>query len=185
MKYLVADGRIDYDGSQVGSLWAYTCFGIQEDNIVCFRGGCNIPLNHMIDLEDKVHKEKIESPDMLHFIAEHFDEPSLRIAYARQRLLACIAAEVLKDLGFIVARRGDDLFYQGQKLSISIASTSAVSCKVHFGVNVECEEYMSLGKMGITDADHIMRQVGERYAAEIEDMERDMRKSRPLEVFVQ
>lgn len=185
MKCVIADAPIDYDGSQIGSLWAYTRFGIQDDSIVCFRGSCNISLKHMIDLEDKIHNEKIESPDMLHFIVEHFDEPSLRNAYARQRLLACIAAEALKDMGFIVTRKGDDLFYKGGKLSISIASTSAVSCKIHFGINVECEDYMSLDKMGVKDPDGVLRQVGERYAGEIEDMERDMRKSRPLEVFVQ
>jgi hypothetical protein len=185
MKCIIADGRIDYDGSQIGSLWAYTRFGLQEDSIVCFRGSCNIPLKHMIDLEDKLRDERIESPEMLHFIVEHFDVPSLKIAYARQRLLACIAGEALRDMGFIVTRKGDDLFYKGGKLSISIASTSAVSCKIHFGINVECEDYMSLGKMGVTDADEVMRQIGERYAAEIEDMERDMRKSRPLEVFAQ
>ena len=88
-------------------------------------------------------------------------------------------------MGFLVDRSGDDLFFDGQKLSISIASTSAVSCKVHFGMNVECEDYMSLGKMGIKDPINLMKLVGETYAAEIEDMERDMRKSRPLEVYVQ
>ncbi len=185
MKCIVAGERIDYDGSQIGSLWAYTRFGAREDSIVCFRGSCNIPLKHMIDLEDRIHDEKIESPDMLHFIAEHFDVPSLKMAYARQRLLACIAGEILKDKGFIVMRKGDDLFYNGGKLSISIASTSTVSCKIHFGMNVECEEYMSLGKMGVKDPDGVMKQIGERYAGEIEDMERDMRKSRPLEVFGQ
>ncbi len=184
MKCVIAGKRIDYDGSQIGSLWAYTCFGIQEDSIVGFRGRCSIPLKHMIDLEDMLHNEKIESPDMLHFIVEHFDEPSLKIAYARQRLLACIAAETLKDMGFLVDRSGDDLFFNGEKLSISIASTSAVSCKIHFGMNVECEDYMSLNKMGLKDIDGLLRLVGERYAAECEDMERDMRKSRPLEVFV-
>ncbi len=183
MKCVIADERIDYDGSQIGSLWAYARFGIQEDSIVCFRGGCDIPLKHMIDLEDKIHNEKIESPDMLHFIVEHFDMPSLKVAYARQRLLACIAAETLKDMGSLVDRKGDDLFYQGEKLSISIASTSAISCKIHFGINVRCDEYMSLEKMGIKDVDAVREQIGRRYAAEFEDMERDIRKSRPLEAY--
>jgi uncharacterized protein len=183
MKCIIAGERIDYDGSQIGSLWAYTRFGIQDDSIICFRGSCNIPLKHMIDLEDKIHNEKIESPDMLHFIVEHFDTPSLKVAYARQRLLACIAAETLKDMGFLVNRRGDDLYYDNGKLSISIASTSAISCKIHFGINVRCEEYMSLEKMAIKDAEAVLGQIGERYAAEYEDMERDIRKSRPLEAF--
>ncbi len=45
----------------------------------------------MIDLEDRINDEKIESPDMIHFIVEHFDSASLSLAYTRQRLLACIA----------------------------------------------------------------------------------------------
>lgn len=183
MKCIIADERIDYDGSQIGSLWAYAKFEARDDTIVCFRGSCSIPLKHMIDVEDRIHNEKIESPDMLHFIVEHFDLPVVKIAYARQRLLACIAEETLKDNGYIVSRKGDDLFYSGEKLSISIASTSPVSCKIHFGINVRCEEYMSLEKMGIRDPAGILRQIGERYAAEYEDMERDVRKSRPLETF--
>lgn len=183
MKCIIAKERIDYDGSQIGSLWAYTRFRAQEDTIVCFRGRCNIPFSHMIDLEDRINNEKIESPDMLHFIVEHFDLPSLKLAYARQRLLACIAEEALKDLGFIADRSGDDLFFNGKKLSISIASTSAVSMKIHFGINVECEEYMSLNKMGVKDPDGVSAQIGERYAAEYDDMEEDVRKSRPLEVY--
>lgn len=185
MKCIIADERIDYDGSQIGSLWAYSRFQVQEDSIVCFRGGCHITPDHMIDLEDRIRREKIESPDMLHFIVEHFDVPSLKIAYARQRLLACIAEETLKDMGFLVNRSGDDLFYKGQKLSISIASTSTVSCKIHLGINVECEEYMSLNKMGLKDPYGVMMQIGERYASEYDDTERDIRKSRPLGVYMQ
>lgn len=183
MKCIFSGERIDYDGSQIGSLWAYTKFEVQDDNIVCFRGSCAIPLKHMIDVEDKIHNEKIESPDMLHFIVEHFDVPSLKVAYARQRLLACIAGEVFRDMGYKVSRKGDDLFYNNGKLSISIASTSPVSCKIHFGINVRCDEYMSLEKMGISDAAAIQTQIGERYAAEYDDMERDIRKSMPLEAF--
>jgi len=86
-------------------------------------------------------------------------------------------------MGFGVTRRGDDLFYNNGKLSISIASTSPVSCKIHFGVNVRCDGYMSLEKMGIKDAAAVQKKIGEGYAAEFEDMERDIRKSRPLEAY--
>nr|WP_255668323.1 DUF366 family protein [Methanocella sp. CWC-04] len=181
---LIADETIDYDGSQIGSLWAYTRFRLQDDSIVCFRGKCNVTPDHMIDLEDRVMDEKIESPDMIHFIVEHFDMTSLKLAYARQRLLAAIAAEVFKDRGIIVKRSGDDLFYDGGKLSISIASASPVSHKIHFGINVRCDEYMSLEKMGITDPEAIMAVIGERYSAEYDDIEMSLRKSRPLGVYL-
>jgi len=183
MKCIVADHRIDYNGSQINSLWAYMMFEVQEDTIVCFRGKCSILLDHMIDMEDRVNEEKIISPDMIHFIIEHFDSTSLQLAYTRQRLFSCLAEEELKDLGFLVDRHGDDLFFKGVKLSISIASASPVSMKIHFGINVVSGEYMSLEKMGIADAEALMRRIGERYLREFEDIERDVRKSKPLEVY--
>jgi hypothetical protein len=183
MKCIIADHKIDYNGGQINSLWAYMTFEVQEDSIVCFRGKCSVLLEHMIDMEDRIHEEKILSPDMIHFVVEHFDTTSLQMAYTRQRLLACIAEEALKDLGFLVERHGDDLFYNGGKLSISIASASPVSMKIHFGINVVSGEWMSLEKMGIADAGGLMRQIGERYLHEFEDIERDVRKSKPLEVY--
>ncbi len=185
MKCIIPDGRIDYDGSQIGSLWAYTQFKVQEDSIVCFRGSCDVSAFHMIDLEDRMNEEKIESPDMIHFIVEHFDSTSLALAYTRQRLLACIALEALIDRKVIVTRSGDDLFYDGEKMSVSIASASAVSHKIHFGINVRSEEWGSLAKAGLTDAeaDALLAEIGSRYASEYDDVQRDMRKSRPLGVF--
>lgn len=183
MKCIIADDRIDYDGSQISSLWAYTMYRAQEDSIVCFRGGCDVSIKHMIDLEDRMNEEKIESPDMIHFIVEHFDSTSLALAYTRQRLLSCIAMEALKDYKVDVLRSGDDLFYNGEKLSISIASASPVSAKIHFGINIRCDEYGSLEKAGITDAAGLMAQIGSRYASEHDDIQRDMRKSRPLGAF--
>lgn len=183
MKCIIAKDPIDYDGSQIGSLWAYQLFRVEEDSIVCFRGKCKVNVKHMIDLEDRVLEEKIESPDMIHFLVEHFDMVSLKLAYSRQRLLACIAEEVLKDIGIIVKRNGDDLYYKDEKLSVSIASVSAVSHKIHFGMNVKCDEYMSFEKMGIKDPQPIMAEIGRRYVSEMDSIEKAMRKSRPLEVY--
>jgi len=185
MKCIIPDERIDYDGSQIGSLWAYAQFKVQEDSIVSFRGSCDVSAYHMIDLEDRMNEEKIESPDMIHFIVEHFDSTSLALAYTRQRLLACIALEALIDRKVLVTRSGDDLYYDGEKMSVAIASTSAVSHKIHFGINVHSEEWGSLAKGGLTDAeaDALLAEIGSRYAAEHADIERDMRKSRPLGVF--
>ncbi len=185
MKCIIPDERIDYDGSQISSLWAYTAFRVQEDSVVCFRGVCDVSAFHMIDLEDRMNEEKIESPDMIHFIVEHFDSTSLSLAYTRQRLLSCIALEALIDRKVLVTRSGDDLFNNGQKMSVSIASTSAVSQKIHFGINVHCDEWGSLEKAGLSDAeaDALLAEIGSRYASEHADIERDMRKSRPLGVF--
>ncbi|MCL0063341.1 DUF366 family protein, partial [Peptococcaceae bacterium] len=70
-KYI--DKRINYDGTQLRSLWAFRQFGIQGDSIISFRGKCDVPLSNMADVLDVLNKDSIFSEDMLHFIVEHFD----------------------------------------------------------------------------------------------------------------
>lgn len=183
MKVILPDYPINYDGSQISSLWAYQEFGVQEDSLVGFRGGCEIKDIHMVDLEDRKAGDRIFSPDMLHIIVEHFDTTDLKLIYSRQRLLVVKAQEELMQKGYRIDRVGDDLFFDGTKLTISIASTSCVSSKIHFGINVKCEDYMSLEKMGFNDPEGLLKKICEKYKAELEDIERDLRKSRKLDVI--
>ncbi|MEK6977089.1 MAG: DUF366 family protein [Candidatus Hydrothermarchaeota archaeon] len=182
MRVVIPKERIDYDGSQIASLWAFAAFGVQEDTIVGFRGGCAIGPEHMVDLEDLKKGEEIKSVDMVHFIVEHFDSTDLRLAYHRQRLLVSIAREVLEAQGASVERKGDDLFSEGKKLSVSIATVSPVSQKIHLGMNVRSEEYMSLSRIGARP-EEVIQEVCSRYRAELEDIEKAMRKSRPVGVY--
>ena len=122
MKTHLVAGRVDYDGTQIHSLWAYRSFGVQGDSLVAFVGGCEIPFANMVDLEDVRAKSRIASPRMLHFIGEHFDL-DLEKAVLRQRLLAAIVRD---ELGGEVRRDGDDLFLGPGKLSISIATLTCV-----------------------------------------------------------
>lgn len=127
---------IDYDGTAIRSLWAYRTRGLQGDSAVAFVGGCDIPFDHMVDLEDVRGSKRIWSPKMLHFIVEHFDV-DLEKAVLRQRLLAVLVREEFERLsGRRIERRGDDLFDGAKKLSISIATVTPVSSKIHFGINV-------------------------------------------------
>jgi len=161
-------GRVDYDGTQIHSLWAYRTFGVQGDSIVAFQGGCEIPFTNMVDLEDVRRKSRIASPMMLHFIAEHFDL-DLEKAVLRQRLLAAIVRD---ELGGDVRRDGDDLFLGPGKLSISIATLTPVSSKIHFGINIERAldvdvETRSLQDLGV-EATDLARRVLAQYAAQID-----------------
>jgi uncharacterized protein len=133
MKTLWVGRRIDYDGTQIHSLWAYRTLGLQGDSIVAFQGGCEIPFTNMVDLEDVRARSRIASPLMIHFIVEHFD-PDLEKAVLRQRVLSAVVRD---ELGPRVRREGDDLFLGKGKLSISIATRTPVSSKIHFGINVE------------------------------------------------
>lgn len=185
MKCIVLPEKFDYDGSQISSLWAYNSFGVQEDSVVVFRGACDVKIEHMIDLEDRRANESIWSEDMVSFIIEHFDSTDLKLIYARQRLFTALIREHLADLGVKTTREGDDLFLKGKKLTVSIASTSAVSQKIHFGINVSHDIYGNLKEGGIGEDKMVasfMQAVGEAYVREFEDIEKDLRKSRPLGV---
>ena len=185
MKCIILPEKLDYDGSQISSLWAYSSFGVQEDSVIVFRGACDVKIEHMIDLEDRRANESIWSEDMLSFIIEHFDSTDMKLIYSRQRLFTALVWEYLEGLGINTSRAGDDLFIKGKKLTVSIASTSAVSQKIHFGINVSHEVYGNLKEAGIAGEENIVRLmqgIGEAYVSEFGDIEKDLRKSRPLGV---
>jgi hypothetical protein len=184
MECIVFDKTLDYDGSQISSLWAYNLADVQADSIIAFRGGCDVKIEHMIDLEDKKQGDMIFSTDMVHFIIEHFDSTDLKLVYARQRLFTAIVAEVLSEYRSDIIRKGDDLFLDDKKLTVSIASTSAVSQKIHFGINVVHNYYGSLEDIGVgsDDVAKLMGMIAKCYYNEFIDIEMDLRKSRPLDV---
>ncbi|MCL0043767.1 DUF366 family protein [Peptococcaceae bacterium] len=59
-KYI--DKRINYDGTQLRSLWAFRQFGIQGDSIISFRGKCDVPLSNMAD-EAKTYSQIAEAKE--------------------------------------------------------------------------------------------------------------------------
>ncbi len=137
MIYKFVDHKIDYDGSQLSSLFAYMNLKLMGDSIVAFLGGCNIPFENMVDGEDQLAKSEIRSAQMLHFIIEEFGK-NLELAVAHQRLFAVIVHELLaKQLPHLkFYRTGDDIYLDDAKFSISIATVSPVSALIHFAVNV-------------------------------------------------
>jgi hypothetical protein len=167
---------IDYDGTQLSSLWAFRTFGLQGDSIVCFRGSCRVDVERLVDVADVRECAPIASRDMLHFIVEHFDL-DLEKTIIRQRLLAAIIKDVLEDCtGFNLIRSGDDLFYNEKKLSVSIATLTPVSTMIHAGLNVSGEGVpvpaASLSGLGLAD-DRIFvlgETVCRSYAEEIEQV---------------
>lgn len=130
------ENKINYDGSQLRPLYAYVNHKLAGNSIVAFEGACNVSLEHMVDMEDLVVKAEIKSDHMLHFIVEFFPS-NLMTAVSLQRLLVAIAQNILLRSGHQLQRSGDDLYWNERKLSVSIASGSAVSSMIHFGLNVE------------------------------------------------
>jgi len=133
-----------YDGSQLTPLFAYQNFKISGDSVVSWIGSCDVTLEHMVDFEDKIAHEKICGDLMLHFIVEVFPA-NLAFGVSLQRLFAAIALELIRELSPLKNlksfREGDDIYIETTKnnigkLSISIASVSAVSTQIHFALNV-------------------------------------------------
>ncbi|MFP3908406.1 MAG: DUF366 family protein [Archaeoglobaceae archaeon] len=182
MDWVFIDSELGYDGSQIRSLWAYREAGIKEDSVISFIGSCDVRGDAQVDYEKVVLQEEIYSPKMLHFIVEHFDEVSLRLICTRQRFLTCLVQDLL-DKECKISREGHNLFWNGKKLTVSTATISPVSAKIHFGVNVESNEHASLQEMGFSDPKKLALEICRRYAYEMDDLEGFIRKIRPNKSF--
>jgi hypothetical protein len=178
-----AEHEIAYTGAELRSGWLRETFGLEGDAIAAFIGPCDVAPEHMVDLEDLAAGAKIWSRRMLHFIAEHADA-DLERAALRQRLLVVVTDECLRARGCAGLRRsGDDLFWQGRKLSVSIATTSPTSGLIHLGLNVVAQgapvPAAELSELGV-DAGELAEAVMAAYAAEVESIAAAQRKARPV-----
>jgi hypothetical protein len=144
MKHLKLKEGTCYNGSQIEPMWAFRNFRIKESSIVSWIGPMDIGKDHLVDFED-VGLE-IKGDKMMHFIIEQFDvQPAdIKLCYHRQRIFVMIIKDMLNNLGIKTYRNGDDLYYQKPsmdgnldgKLSVSIATCSVSSMKIHFALNL-------------------------------------------------
>ena len=109
----------------------------EGDAIVSFVGAADVPIEHMVDLEDVARNAPIFSEEMLHFICEIFDK-DLEKMVLRQRLLIAILLEELQQFPPCanIVRKGNDLYDGKAKLSVSVATSSPISCLIHTGINI-------------------------------------------------
>ncbi|ASJ14916.1 DUF366 family protein [Thermococcus radiotolerans] len=181
---IVKDRHIDYDGSAIGSHWAYRNFGILGNSLVVFRGKCDVKVEEMIDIEDLRASKEIKSDDMVHYIIEVFDLVNTLFASTLQKLFIAKLCEVLGEYGVKTERKGDDIYVDGKKLSISIATVSPVSVKIHIGINVEAKgipegvNAMGLKELGITDIEDFMERTGKALVEEFNKVKKDSLKVR-------
>jgi hypothetical protein len=188
------DEIFEYDGSQINPSWAFREFGIYGSSIITWVGPVNITPDNLKDFAD-VGLE-IKSKNMVNFICEFFDQqpPNMRIAYLRQRLLVMIFREILTEYGVQTRREGDDIFVDGRKLSISIASVSLSSAKIHFALNLEDKgtpsdvETIGLFDIKVNDKqifteDNLLELINmtvSRFVDELETIEKDISKTKVL-----
>lgn len=188
MKYKLLEENILYDGSQIEPFWAFSELKIKGSSMISWIGPMNIKPDELIDYED-VGLE-IKSDEMIHFIIEHFDvQPAdIKTCYHRQRIFVMIIKEILTESGIITIRDGDDLYLDAQKLSVSIATSSNSSMKIHFGMNIknegtpegvetigllECKKDLDREKIKL-----LAQEICQTYINEIESIEEDISKTR-------
>lgn len=174
MKTKFIDENIKYIGTQLAPHWIYKNFKIQGDAIVAFIGECEVKLSEMVDIEDVINNEPIYSKSMLSFISEQFNTGLVEGVY-RQRMLICIIKEALEKRGFQVIRKGDDLFFENRKLSVSIATKSPTSVLIHTGLNILSDgapvKASGLSsEMGINDIKDLAVEIMENYSNEVSDI---------------
>ncbi len=165
---------IKYEGHQLSPHWIYKNFNLKGDAITAFCGECEVKLENMVDIEDVINNEPIYSKYMLSFISEQFGI-TLTEGILRQRLLICTIKELLEKRGFKITRNGDDLFYEGKKLTVSIASKSVTSVLIHTGINIESDgaPVKAAGLKSDLHTDDIKTfacEVMKNYSEEIEDI---------------
>lgn len=173
------DEEIKYTGEELSPHWIYKKFHLQGDAMVAFCGECEVKLTEMVDIEDVINNEPIYSKNMLSFILEHFNI-GLVEAVVRQRLLICIIKEALEksftlnNSPFTVIRSGDDLFVEGRKLSVSIATKSLTSTLIHIGINIDPSgapvDAIGLDFLKISDVKAFANEIMVKYSHEIDDI---------------
>lgn len=141
MKYKFIEKEFCYTGKELAPCWIYRNQGLQGDAVVSWIGECDVKIDNMADIEDVLSNSPIYSKKMLHFLVEHFNI-SLIEGVLRQRLLVGIARDIILQKGISstdLIRKGDDLFYNDGKLSVSIAAKSINSVLIHFAMNIDSE----------------------------------------------
>ena len=186
---------ITYDGSQIASRYTTEKYGVFGETILIFRGGMKLSPEEMVDIKDIVRESHlneilISSDDSLHFIIEEFDiqPPNIEIEYYRLNILTQIIIEVLKNRRIEIIRKGTDMYIEGSKLNVAIATTGISSSKIHFGINIANTGFPSHVKaigllvLGIKEEniEDMAIDIAKRYSEEISKIKEDVSKTKPI-----
>lgn len=188
-----------YDGSQINPSWAFQEFSIKGSTIITWIGPMDVSMDNLKDFEDI--GLNIQSDKSIHFIVEHFDsQPSnLELIYSRQRILIMIISQKLFEKGLMPFRNGDDIYlncnnhydvndnFKPCKLTVSIATASISSMKIHVGINltskgtpdnVNTVGLLELDEFSNLDIESFIKDIVNSYISEIEDIKLDISKTK-------
>jgi hypothetical protein len=169
LSFRILDGAIPYVGTELRSGWVREHTGLPGDAAAGFVGPCDVPTANLVDLDDARAGEFIRARSMAHVIVEHPGSP-LELAVLRQRILVALLGELLAGRGRVARREGDDLYYEGRKLTVSIAAPSPASSLIHLGINVDPSgapvPAVGLAEMGV-EPRALLHDLLSNYAAEL------------------
>ena len=145
IKYSILNEKIEYRGGELRPHWNLEQTGVYGHQLVAFLGACNVKTDKLVDWEDRLANDSIAADMMLHVIGEFFGL-TLQDGILLQRFFMVWAEKLLNQRGVSVYRKGDDLYCTkvpglnpeiAYKLSVSIATSSAVSVLIHWGINFD------------------------------------------------
>ena len=144
-------GFLNYNGSQLHHALAYERANELGETICYFRGGVSVK-EHLVDLEDSLANDFIESEEMWNFIIE-IPEATITETVVWQRLFISMCIEDLKNSckDLTITRNGDDIMVNDSKLSVSIATLSQFSGLIHVGINIEVGSACPVKAVGLFD----------------------------------
>jgi hypothetical protein len=182
MRTVLIEAPTAYDGLQLATAFVDTHAPGDGDAVVLFEGEADVPPEHMVDLEDAEAGDGILSPWMAHVIVEHRDLDLTTGVLAQRLLMRLMADWLCRRGGVTIDVRGDDLYLDGRKMSVSIATLSPRGVLIHAAVNVRTEG-TPLPTAGLSElrvpAREFLQAVGRSYADEMESARHAEAKVRP------
>ena len=187
---LFSEKERSYLGPELRPHFILSEFGVRGSAVVAFQGPCRVETDHLVDWEDRLEGDRIESLLMVHFLGEFFGI-TLREGVLLQRLLMAQMAERLglhlrtqaDESRRQVVRSGNDLYWAERKLSVSIVTASPVSVLLHAGVNVDPTgapvAAVGLNELGV-DASDFARGILESFSREMTGVDWACAKVRPV-----
>ncbi len=187
---LFSDKERAYLGPELRPHFILSEFGLRGSALVAFQGPCRVETDHLVDWEDRLEGDRIESRLMVHFLGEFFGI-TLREGVLLQRLLMAQMAERLgmhlrtqaEESRRQVVRSGNDLYWAERKLSVSIVTASPVSVVLHAGVNVDPTgapvAAVGLNELGVGASD-FARGILESFSREMTGVDWACAKVRPV-----
>lgn len=183
IQFVVSSKDREYTGVELRPHFLLQELELKGSGIGIFTGRCFVKTEHLVDWEDRLAEDRIEAKRMIHFIGEFFGM-SLNEGVLTQRFLMGLIGEILNhDFGKKVTRKGDDLYSQQRKLSVSIVTASPVSILLHTGINVDPDgapvPAIGLRELAV-EPEALITRVKERFLEEWSDMKWACTKVRPV-----